>query len=124
MVTEKQPKQTAEVEPREEFFLFLEVEVREVTVTENGKEKKFNAYKAYESNGRKVDLKFRKEADNIPKENCFIKVSADDMNKNTNKKYPEIWVKNVKEIIPLTARRHTEEEYKELGDMFSSKLPF
>ena len=101
----------------------IEVEVREVEIEENGKQKKFLAYKAYQANGKKIDLKFRREANNIPKENCFIKVHVDNMNINRNKKFPELWVIDVIEIITLDERKHNEQDYKEFDDMFK-KLPF
>ncbi|KKP77828.1 MAG: hypothetical protein UR78_C0028G0001, partial [Candidatus Moranbacteria bacterium GW2011_GWF2_35_39] len=60
---------------------------------------------------------------NIPKENCFIKVHVDNMNINRNKKFPELWVIDVIEIITLDERKHNEQDYKEFDDMFK-KLPF
>lgn len=60
----------------------------------------FLSYKAYTKRGW-VDLKFPKTVENTPKENCFIFVEKENMNINRKKKFPEIWVKEIKEIKPL-----------------------
>jgi len=106
---------------------FLEIEVREITVTRtDGSKNVFNAFKTYLKNGKKMDLKFTKDVKNIPNEDCLIKVNVDDMNIDRNRKYPVVWVKRIIEAMPKPTLTRTPADYKELDDSFCGKddLPF
>lgn len=50
---------------------------------------------------RRINVKFRKDAKNIPTETCVIKVAIDEMSLDTRNKYPSLWIHNVTEILPL-----------------------
>lgn len=82
---------------------FKIVEVKEVQLT-NGQS--FNAYKTIAKQGKKMDVRFVKTCKNIPTEPCVIVVNEDDVNVDTTKQYPVLWVKNVIEIKPLERRNN------------------
>lgn len=104
----------------------LELEVRQITVEKEGKKNTFNAYKTYKKDGKKIDLRFTRAVKDTPEEACFIKVNAENMNIDNNRKYPILWVTKIEEILPLEALRQNPENYKEIDDNFSSEedLPF
>lgn len=89
----------------------LEVVVRDIQVDDV----KFKAYKTYQKNGRAIDLKFPNDVANKPKENCIIVVKIENMNLQTNTKYPRLWVKQIEEIKPLSRPKNNTEE---LNDLF------
>ena len=70
--------------------------------------RKFKAYKtiitAGDLKGQVVDLKFRRDAKNVPSERCFIYVEADQFNVSRKGRYPVVWVNTVARIEPLKAR--------------------
>lgn len=80
-----------------------------VVVTERKTEegRTFNVFNTYSKNGRKMELKFRKEVKNIPDKNCHIICKIDDIHVNTSNEYPVVWVKGIQEIIS------NEDEYTE-----------
>ena len=64
--------------------------------TKTDPKKKFWSYKALTKNGALVDLKFRQEVGNIPKEKKFIiVVHPDKINQARNTYYPTWWVAEV-----------------------------
>lgn len=83
--------------------------------------KKFNAYKTFMANGKKIDVKFTRDVKVTPDENCVIVVEHDNWNIDRNRKYPCIWVKGIKEVKPIETTRNKEEDYEE---MFGKDLPF
>lgn len=87
------------------------VEVKEITAKTTGN--KFTAFKAVAKNGNKIDCRFTKEVDKnlIPTEPCYIVVDEDKANVATNRQYPVLWVKEVKEILPF-------ESHNNLSDFF------
>ena len=75
------------------------IEVKEITAKTTGN--KFTAYKAVTKNGNKIDCRFTKDVKNAPTEPCYIVVDEDKANVATNRQYPVLWVKEVKEILPF-----------------------
>ena len=75
------------------------IEVKEITAKQTGN--KFTAYKAVTKQGRKIDCRFTKEVNLVPTEPCYIVVDDDKANVDTNRQYPVLWVKEVKEILPF-----------------------
>ena len=73
-------------------------EVKPIT-TKDGK--KFTAYKVLTKQGKIIDCKFVKEVDNLPTEPCILVIEEDKCNVSTNTQYPVLWVKEVKEILPI-----------------------
>lgn len=73
----------------------LKVKVTERTAA-NGV--KFNAYSTFSKNGRRTDLKFRKEVKNLPTKDCYIIVNTADINLNTAGEYPVCWVSAIQAI--------------------------
>lgn len=55
----------------------------------------FNTYKTTTKNGRLMDVKFRKEVKELPTENCYAIINVDDMNVDSNRQYPVLWVSAV-----------------------------
>lgn len=74
------------------------IEVKEVT-PKNGQ--KFNAFKAVDKSGKKMDVKFTRDCRNVPTEPCEIVVDDSMANVDTNRQYPCLWIKDVLEIKPL-----------------------
>lgn len=75
----------------------------EIKVTErqtNDGAKKFLTYKTFSKNGRATEVKFRQDAQNVPKIDCFIEVDESKLNLNTAGKYPVCWIADVVRIIP------------------------
>ena len=69
----------------------------EVVVTERktAEGRSFNVYHTYSKNGRKTELKFRKEVANLPTKHCFANVPVSAMNLNTAGRFPVLWVSKV-----------------------------
>lgn len=85
----------------------VKIEVVEVKDVKSG-DRKFKAYKtiitAGELKGTVVDLKFRRDARNVPQERCFIFVDADQFNVSRKGRYPVVWVNTVNRIEPLKSK--------------------
>ena len=88
--------------------VFNIIEVKEIT-TDDGK--KFNAYKTVAKDGTKMDVRFVRSCQNIPTEPCAIEVEDEDCNVSTAKRFPILWIKNVKAIKPI-------ERHNNVGDYF------
>lgn len=73
----------------------IEVRVQEKKTAEG---RKFLTYSTYSKNGRKTEVKFRKEVPNLPTKDCFIVVNVDDMNLNTSGRFPVLWVKAIQAV--------------------------
>ena len=80
---------------------FKIIEVNDIT-TKDGK--KFKGYKTIDKNGRKMDVRFTRECQNIPAEPCIICVEDNDCNVDTNRQYPVLWIKNVVSTREFTRR--------------------
>lgn len=86
---------------RIEISSVKEVEIKD----ENGKTKKFLAYKAVTKQNKLIDLKFTRDCVGIiPKSAGYIYVPYDGYNVQTNTKYPAVWVKEVWDYEPYSTK--------------------
>lgn len=88
------------------------------TKDENGKTRKFNVYHTYTKNGRKMQVKFRKEFTNLPTEKCTAVICKEDMNIDSSSRFPTLWVVEVQEYLPFVTEEDTEKHNKKIDDMF------
>lgn len=97
----------------------METKKLEVRVTErNTKDgRKFNTYATFSKNGRKTELKFRKDVKQLPEKDCYIEVAVEAMNLNTSGKYPVLWVSDVIAIIDYS-EANAEANAKKINDYF------
>ncbi len=103
----------------------IELEIVVTKIEYEGK--KFNAYKTFQNNGKKIDVKFTKDVKNQPDENCIILVEAGKMNIDKNRRYPCVWVREIKEIKPLSTLDNDPKKLEEITKMFGDNeddLPF
>lgn len=106
-------------------YKVLELEVRQITIKrEDGTKNEFNAYKSYLKSGKKIDVKFTRDVKNLPTTDCRIKVAIGDMNVDSNRKFPVLWIRKITEILDVQKFNRKPEDYKELDEMFSNDLPF
>ena len=92
----------------------IEIIVEERKTSEG---KKFNVYKTFTKNGRKIDVKFRKEVRDLPTENCYAIINVDDMNVDKSKRFPVLWIAEVQSYEDVTAVRQ-ENNKKQLDELF------
>lgn len=83
----------------------IEIIVEERTTKREGKEKKFNTYKTFSKNGRKMDVKFRAEVNPLPTSHCYAVINVDEMNIDNSGRFPVLWVKSVEEYISIEDAR-------------------
>lgn len=62
---------------------------------------KFNVWKAKDKDGKLIDVKFRKEVDNVPESSCVIVLNDFDLSFDSTKLYPCWWIKNIVSIEEL-----------------------
>lgn len=62
--------------------------------------KKFTTYKAVKADGKLMDCRFTKAVGPIPESFGSIVVDESACNVDRNRKYPVLWVKEVKEFVP------------------------
>ena len=89
------------------------VEVKDVKL-DNGRT--FKAYKTEIKSGdgkekQVVDLKFRRDAKNVPQERCYIYVDVDQFNVSKKGRYPVVWVNTVNRIEPVKTRANAEDYF-------------
>lgn len=89
------------------------VEVKDVKL-DNGRT--FKAYKTEIKAGdgkekQVVDLKFRRDAKNVPQERCYIYVDVDQFNVSKKGRYPVVWVNTVNRIEPIKTRANAEDYF-------------
>lgn len=96
----------------------IEIVVEQRTAKKDGKEIKFNAYKTFTKNGRKIDVKFTKDVKDLPTEHCMAIIDVDMMNRDDSGRFPVIWVKDVVsyESIEATRKAKNKEKLDELFD--------
>lgn len=92
----------------------IEILVEEKKTAEG---KKFNTYKTFTKNGRKIDVKFRKEVKNLPEGNCYAIIAVDEMNVDKSKRFPVLWVSQVQGYEDVTEVRK-ENNKKQLDELF------
>lgn len=83
--------------------------VKEVKSRTTGQ--KFTVYQCVDNKGNLMDLKFRRDAQNVPKERCFIFVDDDKCNVSRKSEYPVLWVETVNRIEPLAQTRGNAADY-------------
>lgn len=86
---------------------FKIIEVNEIT-TKDGK--KFKAYKTIGKGGRKMDVRFVRDCNNVPTEPCVVVVNEENCNVDTTRQYPILWIKNV-ECIEGFERKNNMSDY-------------
>ena len=75
---------------------FKIIEVNEIT-TKDGK--KFKAYKTIGKGGRKMDVRFVRDCNNVPTEPCVVVVNEENCNVDTTSQYRIMWIKSVERIV-------------------------
>lgn len=90
-----------------DLIKFKVIEVNEITA-KNGN--KFLAYKTLGKGGRKLDIRFTRDCQNVPRETCTIVVKRENANVDKSRYYPILWIKNV-EKIEQTVRKSNLEEF-------------
>lgn len=93
--------------------------VKEVKSKTSGQ--KFTVYQCVDNKGNLMDLKFRRDAQNVPKERCYIFVDADKCNVSRRSEYPVLWVETVNRIEPIVSARGNAAEYFGTGDESEGK---
>ena len=80
--------------------------------------KKFNTYKTFTKNGRKIDVKFRKEVKNLPDNNTYAIVEVDAMNVDKSKRFPVLWIAEVQgyEDVAEVRKENNKKQIDELFD--------
>ena len=96
----------------------IEILVEERTTHKDGKEKKFNTYKSFTKNGRKIDVKFRSDVKNLPTEHCYAVINVEDMNVDNSGRFPVLWVKEVQsyESVEETRKENNKKKIDEYFD--------
>lgn len=100
------------------------VQVKEIE--KNGR--KFKAYQTIPTSGqfkgKRVDLKFRREAKNIPSDRCYIYVDDDQFNISTAGRWPVVWVNTVNRIEPLKKKTNVADYFDAADADESGGNPF
>lgn len=74
----------------------MEVSIKLVEVSEREHEgRKFNVYKVLAKGGKKMDCRFVRTCENVPTQPCVMICNEDDVNVDTTRMYPTLWVKHV-----------------------------
>ena len=87
---------------------FKIIEVKEIT-TRDGK--KFKAYKTIGKGGRKMDVRFVRDCNNVPTEPCVVVVNEENCNVDTTRQYPILWIKNVERIEDFERKNNTSDYF-------------
>lgn len=87
---------------------FKIIEVNEIT-TKDGK--KFKAYKTIGKGGRKMDVRFVRDCNNVPAEPCVVVVNEDNCNVDTTRQYPILWIKSVERIEGFERKNNTSDYF-------------
>lgn len=85
------------------------VSVKEIKSKATGQ--KFTVYQTVDKQGKLMDLKFRRSAQNVPSDKCWIYVDSDKCNVSRRTEYPVLWVETVNRIEPLAVTRNNAEDY-------------
>lgn len=88
--------------------------------------KKFNAYKTFQKNGKKIDVKFIKEVKNAPDVDSVIVVKLGNINLDKSRKYPCLWVRGIEEVKELPNLQNDPKRMEEVAELFNfdDDLPF
>ena len=90
----------------------IEIVVEERTAKREGKEIKFNTYKTFSKNGRKMDVKFTSAVENKPTEHCTAIIGVENMNIDNSGRFPVLWVKAVEGYESITETRQANNKKK------------
>ena len=102
------------------------VKVDDVVIKDRGLN--FKAYKTITKNGKFMDVRFRRDVVNPPKAPCVIYVDEDKVNVDDQRRYPIMWVSEIKRTEPLSAKPSNIGKYLDVEKYEDSKtedsLPF
>ena len=87
---------------------FKIIEVKEITTTDG---KKFKAYKTIGNGGRKMDVRFVYDCNNVPTKPCVVVVNVENCNVDTTRQYPILWIKNVERIEDFERKNNTSDYF-------------
>ena len=87
---------------------FKIIEVNDIT-TKDGK--KFKAYKTIGKGGRKMDVRFTRDCNNVPTEPCVVVVNEENCNVDTTRQYPILWIKSVERIEGFERKNNTSDYF-------------
>ena len=87
---------------------FKIIEVNDIT-TRDGK--KFKAYKTIGKSGRKMDVRFVRDCNNVPTEPCVVVVNEENCNVDTTRQYPILWIKSVERIEGFERKNNTSDYF-------------
>ena len=87
---------------------FKIIEANEIT-TKDGK--KFKAYKTIGKGGRKMDVRFVRDCNNVPTEPCVVVVNDENCNVDTTRQYPILWIKSVERIEGFERKNNTSDYF-------------
>ena len=87
---------------------FKIIEVNEIT-TKDGK--KFKAYKTIGKGGRKMDVRFVRDCNNVPTEPCVVVINEENCNVDTTRHYPILWIKSVERIEGFERKNNTSDYF-------------
>ena len=87
---------------------FKIIEVNEITTKDS---KKFKAYKTIGKGGRKMDVRFVHDCNNVPTEPCVVVVNEENCNVDTTRQYPILWIKSVERIEGFERKNNTSDYF-------------
>lgn len=71
--------------------------IKRVVTTKEGKS--FDTFKAVQKDGKLIDVHFKKTC-KMPTESGFATIESDKLQLNKTKKFPELWISEIKEFEP------------------------
>lgn len=77
----------------------------------------FNVYHTFSKNGRRTEVKFRKEVKHLPEKTCYAIIDVDDMNINKSNEFPVLWIKAVQSYEDLESA-NLEQNRKNIDEYF------
>lgn len=80
-------------------MLKLRLKVGQATNKATGE--KFPTFKTIRKDGKFMNLRFRKEVENVPVSDCFIFVANENCSIDKNRQYPVLWVHEIDHAEPL-----------------------
>lgn len=89
----------------------MEVKVIVSGTYTNKEGEEFIGYKTVLKDGKKYDLRFKKDCQNIPTKNCIAYVKKENISIDYRYQYPRVWIANVemtKEYSVLSGERVSE----------------
>lgn len=91
--------------------MLIEIRVKEIKAkNEEGEEYSFLAYQGFTKRGW-IELKFRKECENVPTKNSYIEVLEENLNINRKNRFPVIWVSKIESVEEITYTNHIDDYF-------------